>query len=233
MTKYSFRTDNFSSSVIVLRDGRAMEVRRTEKTVFAEGERQYWPSLDAWKATLPLDEGEVIETVRVPKKKRIEATNPVLLRFMERISPVTLGPYPSAGYMGPRAKLLISQKKYEEHVLTQFPAYMVGSKSHTDCLGRIAKLEAALAEVTAKGEADSPAFRPSGPGRWVTMASDGDLCCVRFNKEHNTIGYFRKSVSFPGDNPSLPDIILGFVPITDPEFPMWRVVSGREPVRIP
>lgn len=53
MTKLSCKIGDFASSVVVLKDGRAMEVRRGDETRFRGLGRTYWPSVDAWKATLP------------------------------------------------------------------------------------------------------------------------------------------------------------------------------------
>lgn len=50
-----------ASSVVILKDGRALEVRRGEKTTWAAGEEQKcWSSLEEWRASLPAD-AEVTE----------------------------------------------------------------------------------------------------------------------------------------------------------------------------
>jgi hypothetical protein len=54
--KYSYKPANptESSSIVILRDGAALEIRRGTKTSWPAGEeRQRWPSLEAWIATLP------------------------------------------------------------------------------------------------------------------------------------------------------------------------------------
>jgi hypothetical protein len=54
--KYSYKPANptESSSVVILRDGAALEIRRGTKTSWSAGEeRRRWPSLEAWIATLP------------------------------------------------------------------------------------------------------------------------------------------------------------------------------------
>jgi len=52
--KISYVFGGIKSSVVILRDGKALEVRRGEKTRWASGEeRTTWPSMKAWLATLP------------------------------------------------------------------------------------------------------------------------------------------------------------------------------------
>jgi hypothetical protein len=59
MAKFSFKNAEMQSTVVVLRDGRAMEVRRGELTGAAIPDRVYWASLAAWRAWLP--EGAQVE----------------------------------------------------------------------------------------------------------------------------------------------------------------------------
>ncbi len=52
--KISYVFGGIKSSVVILSDGKALEVRRGEKTRWASGEeRTTWPSMKAWLATLP------------------------------------------------------------------------------------------------------------------------------------------------------------------------------------
>jgi hypothetical protein len=52
--KISYVFGEMKSSVVILSDGKALEVRRGEKTRWTSGEeRTTWPSMKAWLATLP------------------------------------------------------------------------------------------------------------------------------------------------------------------------------------
>lgn len=64
--KYSYKSTDpaAASSVVMLRDGRAMEIRRGDKTTFADGERRFWSSWSEWMATLP-DGAAVIESPKL------------------------------------------------------------------------------------------------------------------------------------------------------------------------
>jgi hypothetical protein len=54
MSKLSFKNEAIQSSVVVLKDGSCLEVRRGAKTKWSPGEeRGRWPSVAAWTATLP------------------------------------------------------------------------------------------------------------------------------------------------------------------------------------
>lgn len=59
MTSYSYKPASGlegASTVVPLKDGGFLEVRRGSKTRWADGEeRRVWETLDAWKATLPAD----------------------------------------------------------------------------------------------------------------------------------------------------------------------------------
>jgi hypothetical protein len=55
--KYSYTHANKTYSVVALKDGSILEIRRGERTFPAEdkADQQTWASLDAWKATWPAD----------------------------------------------------------------------------------------------------------------------------------------------------------------------------------
>jgi hypothetical protein len=53
-----------NSTVVVLTDGSLLELRRGTKTIWGDEEvRAHWPSLEAWKSTLPEESRESISTV--------------------------------------------------------------------------------------------------------------------------------------------------------------------------
>ena len=54
--KISYKNGDDQRSVVLLKDGVAMEVRRGQKTKWASGEeRGSWQSMNAWAATLPAE----------------------------------------------------------------------------------------------------------------------------------------------------------------------------------
>jgi hypothetical protein len=72
--KYSYTHDNQKFSVVVLKDGRVMEIRRGTAT-FAAHEHQYrtiWSSLDAWRASWPTGATEGAAPSRTPRHPIIE-----------------------------------------------------------------------------------------------------------------------------------------------------------------
>ena len=86
MSKLSFKNEAMKSSVVVLKDGSCLEVRCNDKTKWAAGEkRNKWPSVAAWRATLPAD-AEPLEEKRAPPAKRVKSykdvTDPILLKIL-------------------------------------------------------------------------------------------------------------------------------------------------------
>ena len=71
---HSYTHDNQKYSVIVLKDGRAMEIRRGTMTFAAHEKhgRSYWPTVEAWKATWPTGATEGAAPSRAPRHPIIE-----------------------------------------------------------------------------------------------------------------------------------------------------------------
>jgi hypothetical protein len=231
--KYSFKSDSVQSSVIVLRDGRAMEVRRGEKTSFTKAERQTWPSLDAWMATLPDGASVKVSKGKKAAGKRSTVTNPVLARFLERVRAGPHGESIQRETMfcaGTRAEVIQRDKAREEKEFAAGWRKWMTPERQAEV---IAELGARLAAQVEAGTADKPVFRAVRRGGvYITMAADGEMYTIRYSQENNAIGYFLSGDSaFSGDW-SVRNLSTDFVELTDPAMPVWRLVQGGPPVKI-
>jgi hypothetical protein len=236
--KYSFKNDTTKSSVIVLRDGRALEIRRGEKTSFSADERQTWPTLDEWMATLP--DGASVKVSKGKKtgtgKPRPVVTNPVLVRFLERVRAACHDKSirrETMLYAGTRAEIIHAEKGREEKEFAEGWKTWVTPAAHERVL---AVLDARLAAQVEGGTADKPVFRVprrggAGTGSYITMADDGEMRMIRYNQARNVIGYFLNDGSICGAW-DVRFLSTDFVELTDPEMPMWRLVHGGAPVKI-
>ncbi len=225
--KYSYKGSEMQSSVVILTDGRAMEIRRGEKTIFAEGERRFWASWSEWMGTLP-DGAEVVESASAPTAAKPAVTNPVLLRFMGRAGAAagrSLGPA-SMGYAGTRAEVVCEERQRLVDFL--MGGYM-GRKTVEQRAHALAAFDARMAPHHHAGTADLPVFYTISPTSYITQTADGELQEVRWNKAYNAIGYFHNKGSFAWEHRVLG---VGFVPLTDPEMPLWRLVRGAAPKKI-
>ena len=230
--KYSYKGPEAAaaSSVVILRDGRAMETRRGEQTAFAEKERRFWTSLAEWMATLP-DGAQVTKKAGRPAgagKKRPPkpvVTNPVLLRFMERVKAACRTPRPfTMRYAGTRAEVVRTEKqRLEEFYAEGWLKWKTPERHARD----LADLDGRLAALEAAGTAGAPVYYAIGSAGYITLV-DGELQEVRWSKEHNVIGYFSNREAIAWENRVLS---VDFVPLTDPAMPLWRL-GGRTPMRI-
>jgi hypothetical protein len=216
-----------ASSVVILRDGRAMEIRRGDQTAFAEKERRFWPSLTEWMATLP-DGATVVKSAGRPATgKKPAVTNPVLLCFMERVAAAcrSLRPF-TMRYAGTRAEVVRTEKqRLEEFYAEGWQKWKTPERHAQD----LADLDGRLAALEAAGTAGLPVYYAIGPAGYITQTADGELQEVRWSKEHNAIGYFSNRKSIAWENRVLS---VDFVPLTDPAMPLWRIGQGGAPMRI-
>jgi hypothetical protein len=86
--KFSYTHADKTYSVVTLKDGSILEIRRGDRTFPADNkaDQQTWPSLDAWKATWPADATPV-----VPPPPSVAET--IIARFCAgKHSNVTCGP---------------------------------------------------------------------------------------------------------------------------------------------
>lgn len=223
MTKYSFKSVEKKSSVVVLKDGRVMELRRENKTCFAKGERQFWASLDEWKATLPAGAEVTVSGVREPVKP---TGNPVLDRILahggQRRSTMHC--------VGTRRKILAANK---EHCLSQLQRYSPVSPCYDHYKMQLPMIEKAIAETTV----DNKIFRPSRNSRYFVQAEDGVFCEIHYSREDGVVGYYPKKpvrvYMYPSIEISFRDFhhCAKFVEVTDPAVPLWYFY-GRKMVRI-
>jgi hypothetical protein len=89
--KLTYKDATTQSSVVRLKDGRVMEVRRNELTGAAIPDRQFWPSAEAWRASLPdphaqFDEDGVHVAADAVTKDRIQLIRERLQRLKEKAS---------------------------------------------------------------------------------------------------------------------------------------------------
>lgn len=225
--KYSYKGTETKSSVVILTDGRAMEVRWGEKTTFVKGERRTWTSLSEWMGTLP-DGAQITKSAparKLPAKPLV--TNPVLLRFMGRVKAAdhSLRPF-TIRYGGTRAEVVRGEKQRLVDFFTEGWQHWKSAEEHARDL---AAVDGRIAALVATGTADLPVFYACGSAGYITQTADGELREVRFNKERNTIGYFRDRNSIAWAHRVLGE---DFVPLTDPEMPLWRLMQGEAPKKI-
>lgn len=227
--KYSYKSSDptAASSVVILRDGRAMETRRGDQTAFAEKERRFWPSLTEWMATLP--DGAQVTKKAPPARKRPAkpvVTNPVLLRFMERVKAACRNPPPfTMRYAGTRAEVVRTEKqRLEEFYAEGWLKWKTPERHARD----LADLDGRLAALEAAGTGGAPVYYAIGSASYITLV-DGELQEVRWSKEHNIIGYFSNRKAIAWENRVLS---VDFVPLTDPVMPLWRTMRGEAPMPI-
>lgn len=215
MTKLSCRTGDFASSVVVLKDGRAMEVRRGKVTRFHDGVgRQYWPTVDDWKATLP-EGAEVNEELRgaAPKSDKWVTTNPVLARFVAKMR----------AYHGEDSRRARTQNCYargtrrsriQEEIanaelgISRCKHAILSSQILPIYEEKLAKYQQLLAKVTEDGTADEEVFAMSSNSHFLTLTPGAEIQQVYYNVAENVI--FRSHQA-----------TTEMIPITDIEAPFW------------
>ncbi len=208
--KYSYKSDTIQSSVVVLRDGRAMEVRRGKDTYFAGKDRQMWASVDVWISTLPA--GAKVE-ITGKSHSDVTVTNPVLIRFLERTKAGCGSSYripmETMHYHGTRMQVLEK------------------SRGMLDGLAPRPTVSVKITELITEGKADLPVFRSIRTSRHLAINPSGELCEVRYSRKDNAIGYFSMHPCSYWYSETLGE---RFVPLTEPEMPLW--INIRGPVKI-
>jgi hypothetical protein len=218
--KYSYKGSAMKSSVVILADGRAMEVRRDEKTTFAEGERRIWASWAEWMGTLP-DDAEVVESGSTPVKPVV--TNPVLVSFIERVAATgrQIGS-DTLCYTGTRGEIVGRDRKFAEK------KGAIPWATAVEHASGITRLDELIETLIRDGTTHMPVFYPSGAAGYITQTVDGELEEIRFNTTHNAIGYFSGKCSWDFCDPG-----TNFVPLTDSRMPIWMISQHGAPVWIP
>jgi hypothetical protein len=228
MTKFSCKIGDFKSSVVTLKDGRVMEVRRGNKTTFYGADpRTYWPSLDDWKATLP-EGGVAIITQDGPATPvdRYATTNPVLARFFERVRAKHGGRV--------KSRNITSRGTHEEqarrnlaYYRSNLARYKASSTPVHDASNIIfyekytAEAEATLAKVVASDKSTEKIYSVK-KSCFFTMLPDSNLVSIHYIAADNMIAYRGK----------LLDGYLMWIPLTDPEMPLWLQYGDNDMIKV-
>ena len=201
-----------------------MEVRRGEKTTFykADPPRAYWPSLDAWKATLPEGGVAAIKESGCPTPAdRFATTNPVLARFFERARAKRGDIVRSANIksLGTREEKVRRDISWWRSYLvaeeaTKHYSWNKGSVSYYE--EQLAKAEARLAKLLETGKASEKIYSAANSG-YFTMLPDGELVGVHYSSWDNMIAV-RGEVE---------EGYYNWIPLTDPEMPLWFMTGPR------
>jgi len=228
MTKYSCKIGDFKSSVVVLKDGRAMEVRRGEKTTFykADPPRIYWPTLDAWKATLPEGGVAAIKESGRSATDRFATTNPVLARFFERArakrgNSVRSANIKSLGTREERARRNVAwwRSYLVAEEATKHYSWNKGSNAYYE--EQLAKEEAKLAAILEAGRGSEKLYHVPKSG-FFTMLPDGELVSVHYSSWDNMIAIRGEYM----------DGYPTWIPLTDPEMPLWFMPGPNRMIKI-
>ena len=211
MTKFSCKIGDFKSCVVLMKDGQAKEVRRGSKTYFRPSDRTYWPSLDAWKATLPA--GGVV-VIKGGMAEKYATTNPVLSRFLDRARAVR----------GNRVSTLESQARAKvemwRSVAARYPAHSYGSYG-THYEKQMVIEEANLREILESGKGGDRLYKDNKT-RFFALLPDGNLVGIYYNVEDNMIM-------------SRSDMVKGshtWTPLTDAEMPIWIQTGNNKMIKI-
>lgn len=230
MTKLSCKIGDFASSVVVLKDGRAMEVRRGKETCFAGAvKRTFWPTVDDWKATLP--EGGVAaikEEGRPTPVDKWATTNPVLARVIERARVVRGDRLQTSncvcvGTLEGRILQEISRYECIINPTTGYPKETVALYCYS-----MDKAKKRLADLLATGKGDEKLYSPTtATPRLFTLTDSGEMKAVYYNIRENAI-VTRTTVLEEGHY-----IPTGkWTPITNPEAPMWFMACPSNMIKI-
>ena len=214
MTKFSCKIGDFKSSVVALKDGRAMEVRRGDKTTFnAADTRIYWPSVDAWKATLP--EGGVAAIKEGGPSGKYVTTNPVLARFLERARAVCGS---RMRRMNNSGNVTLESQACERLKDCRAAAIRYPSPEYgTYADAQVVVAEAKLAEILASGKGSERIYKDSKT-HFFTLLQNGCLVGIYYNTEENMIMYRRNSRTW--------------IHLTDPEMPLWFQNSNNRLIKM-
>jgi hypothetical protein len=226
-TKLSCKNGDFASSVVVLKDGSVLEVRRGKETRFIGMERQRWPTVDAWKATLPAaatvktDGAEAVVAASGAGKRapvdKWATTNPALANFITKARAYSdkHGPtlrrsncYPAGTYRSRIEKDIATAKIQVAH--RKALTYAVNSLKFYE--SQLAECEKTLSKMIEKGTADDMTYDSTLTPRFLTLTATKEILPVFYNIEDNVIFY--------------KDCTKGYyTPITDPEAPFWYEVE--------
>ena len=214
MTKFSCKIGDFKSSVALLKDGQAMEVRRGDKTYFHTVDaRAYWPSVDAWKATLP--EGGIAAIKENAPSDKYAPTNPVLARFLERARAVCGTRVRRMNTSGnvTRESQARENLKLRQIAAIRYPSPLYGTYADE----QVVVAEAKLAEILASGKGSERIYEDKKT-HFFTLLQNGCLVGIYYNVEENMIVYRRNS--------------RVRIPITDADIPLWFQTKNNKLIKM-
>lgn len=219
MTKLSCKIGDFASSVVVLGDGRAMEVRRGKVTSFyGDVKRTFWSTVDDWKATLP--EGGVAaikEEGRPTPADKWATTNPVLTRVIERSRAVRGDCVQTSNFqcVGTREGQVREEiaryhgiinpkdgvQRYIASTVALYQSYLEGAEKR-------------LADLLASGKGGERLFNTRQSPRLFTLTDSGEMVALYYSIRENVI--MTRTVSLEEGR-----YTITWHPFTNPEAPMW------------
>ena len=193
-----------------------MEVRRGDKTIFnAADARIYWPSLDAWKATLPEGGVAVITESGRSSADRHATTNPVLARFLERARAVCgtrMRRMNNSGNVTLESQAR-ERLKVCKAAAIRYPSPVYGTYADA----QVVVAEAKLAEILASGKGSERIYKDKNT-HFFTLLPDGNLVGIYYNTEDNMIVCRRNSRTW--------------IPLTDPEMPLWFQTGSNRMIKM-
>lgn len=218
MTKLSCKIGDFASSVVVLGDGRAMEVRRGKITSFYGAmKRQFWPTVDDWKATLPEGGAAVIkEEGRPTPADKWATTNPVLARVIERARAVCGDRIRTSNCrcIGTREGKAREEIARYDGILNPKGAPIYSESTVKIYRSYLEDAEKRLADLLASGKGSEKLFNSTQNPRFFTLTDSGEMVALYYSIRENVI-MTRTEV--------LEGLRYRFTwyPFTNPEAPMW------------
>jgi hypothetical protein len=216
MTKFSCKIGDFASSVVVLKDGRAMEVRRGKTTSFyGDVKRQFWPTVDDWKATLP--EGAAIkEEGRPTPADKWATTNPVLARVIERAQAIRGYRIltSNCGCIGTREGLIREEIARYDGILNPKGAPIYSESTVKIYRSYLEDAEKRLADLLASGKGSERVYTTILSPRFFTLTDSGEMVAVYYSIRENVI--MTRTEVLEGLR-----YRFSWHPFTNPEAPMW------------
>jgi hypothetical protein len=232
--KYNYTNGTIQSGVALLKDGRAYEVRRNEKTKFADGERRTWASLDEWRASLPAGGAETCEDTHTRKPPAI--MNPVLKRLHERIATLPHAIVAlrrnTVGIINYKDWYTSMRDRYLESINRNTRLYGAENTYVQRAMEKVAEIDKIL--KISYVDKDRYCIDTTPPSYLFTMTPDGQLVRVYYSRKLNVV-LVHTGVIHPLKDVST--FIRGFdtfEPVTDPEIPLWYVNRNTNslPVKI-
>ena len=198
-----------------------MEVRRGNKTHFyGESVRTYWPSVAAWKATLP--EGGIEAIKEYGSADKYATTNPVLARFLERARAVYGTRVRRRNNIGNGTRESQAREKlaHWRSMSVGYPSHLYGSLG-TFYEKQIVIAEEKLAALLESGTGSERLYKDNKTC-FFALLPDGDLAGIYYNVEDNMIMY-RSDVDKGSHT---------WIPLTDADMPLWFQTGNNKMIKM-